>query len=259
MQPIKNDFHDWDLSAAPALFTSRSGHTSVAAGAKDGYIYNIDRAAVKPSAGSEPDAQVLVVRARVLTTTRENAETPLSSERPTRFCPGTQGGIEWNGPAYHAGLGLVYANAIDWCTSVRLLPVDKMKGAPGMPWSGADDPEYPFGRPDPFERAKGWITAADPESGTVRWRVETPKPMLAAITATAGGLVFTGDLDGNVLAYDAASGKELWRSATGKAIAGGVITYQANGRQHVAVAAGLNSPIWPVKGGSAQVAVYALP
>ena len=70
---------------------------------------------------------------------------------------------------------------------------------------------------------------------------------------------FTGDLDGNVLAYEAASGKELWRSATGKAIGGGVITYQANGRQHVAVAAGLNSPLWQLKGGSAQVAVYALP
>ena len=254
VQPIRNDFH-----AAPALFTNRSGRAFVAAAAKDGYIYNIDRTAVKASAGSEPDAQALVVRAKVLTTTRENAETPLSAERMTRFCPGIFGGIEWNGPAYQRELGLLYANSIDWCTSIQLQPVHEVKGMPGAPWTGAHDPEHPFGVLDPIERSRGWITAVDAESGEVRWKVAMPRPMVAGITATAGGLVFTGDLDGNVLAYEAASGKELWRSATGKAIGGGVITYQANGRQHVAVAAGLNSPLWQLKGGSAQVAVYALP
>ena len=103
------------------------------------------------------------------------------------------------------------------------------------------------------------MTAADPETGEVRWKVQTPKPMVAGITATAGGLVFTGDLDGNVLAYDAQSGKELWRNATGKAIGGGVISYDAGGKQYVAVAAGLNSAICPVKGGPARVTIYTLP
>jgi alcohol dehydrogenase (cytochrome c) len=259
VQPIKRDFHDWDLSAAPALLTSKSGVPLVAAGAKDGYIYNIERAAVKASAASEPDAQALVVRSKALTTTRENADTPLSTERMTRFCPGIQGGIEWNGPAYHPGLGLLYANALDWCTSVQLKPIAEVKGKPGTPWTGAHDPEHPFGVMDPAERSKGWITAADAETGEVRWKVPMPKPMVAAVTATAGGLVFTGDLEGNVLAYDAESGKELWRNTTGKAIGGGVIAYRANERQHIAVAAGLNSPIWPVQGGTAQLIVYALP
>ena len=177
----------------------------------------------------------------------------------TRFCPGSQGGIEWNGPTWHPGLGLLYANSIDWCTSVKLLPVEKMKGGPGMPWTGMDHPQLAFGVQDPVERWKGWITAVDADSGAVRWQVQTPKPMVAAITATAGGLVFTGDLDGNVLALDAASGKELWRDATGKAIGGGVVSYTAGGRQRIAVAAGLNSAIWPVKGGTARVVSYALP
>ena len=47
--------------------------------------------------------------------------------------------------------------------------------------------------------------------------------MVAGITATAGGIVLTGDIDGNVLAYDAPSGHLLWSDATGKAIGGGVI------------------------------------
>src|SRR5665213_397017 len=46
VQPITDDFHDWDLSAPPALITSKSGRAMVAAGAKSGYVYNIDRSAV---------------------------------------------------------------------------------------------------------------------------------------------------------------------------------------------------------------------
>ena len=83
--------------------------------------------------------------------------------------------------------------------------------------------------------------------------------MVAAITATAGGLVFTGDLDGQLLAFDAASGKELWRQATGKAIGGGVMSYQAGGKQYMAAATGMNAGTWKVKAGPGRVVVYALP
>ena len=47
-------------------------------------------------------------------------------------------------------------------------------------------------------------------------------------------------------------GANLW-------IGGGVIAYQAGPKERIAVAVGLNSPIWPVKGGPARVVVYALP
>ena len=83
--------------------------------------------------------------------------------------------------------------------------------------------------------------------------------MVAGITATAGWLIFTGDLDGQVLAFDATSGRILWRAATGGAIGGGVIAYQAGAKERIAAAVGMNSPIWPVKGGRARVVVYALP
>jgi alcohol dehydrogenase (cytochrome c) len=103
------------------------------------------------------------------------------------------------------------------------------------------------------------VTAFDPETGSVKWKIQTPKPMVAAITATAGGLVFTGDLDGHLLAYDAGSGKELWRDATGKAIGGGVISYQAHDKQLIAAATGLNAGTWNVKAGPGRVVIYGLP
>lgn len=258
VQPIHNDFHDWDVSAPPALITTAGGHAFIGQAAKDGNVYGIDRSAVS-AAASAPDTAALAVRYKAAVSTRINAETPLTSDRMTRFCPGSQGGVEWNGPAFDRRHGLLVVNSIDWCTSVKLQRLDTLKGAPGQAWSGMDDPQMAFGRLDPVSQWRGWITAVDAENGQIRWHVKTPKPMVAGITATAGGLVFTGDLDGNVLALDAATGKELWRDATGKAIGGGVISFQAGGRQYVAAAAGLNSAIWPVHGGSAQVVVYGLP
>jgi alcohol dehydrogenase (cytochrome c) len=122
-----------------------------------------------------------------------------------------------------------------------------------------DDPQMAFGRLDPTDKWKGWVTAIDAETGAIRWKLQTPKPMVAGITATAGGLVFTGSLDGEVLALDATKGGIVWRRQAGGAIGGGVIAFQAGGKERIAAAVGLNSPIWPVHGGSARVVVYARP
>jgi alcohol dehydrogenase (cytochrome c) len=258
VQPLAGDFHDWDLAAPPALITTKGGRPFVAQGSKDGYVYNIDRSSVTTSGSGGPGH--MVVRTKAQVTTRENVDVPFSTERETRFCPGVQGGVEWNGPAYHPGLGLLYVNAIDWCTRIRMQPITTVKGTPGAPWTGAEPADgWLFGRHDPVEQWKGWVTAFDPETGHVKWKIQTPQPMVAAITATAGGLVFTGDLEGQLLAYDASTGKELWRHATGKAIGGGVISYQARGKQHIAAATGMNASTWNIKAGPARVVVYALP
>jgi alcohol dehydrogenase (cytochrome c) len=73
--------------------------------------------------------------------------------------------------------------------------------------------------------------------------------MIAAVTPTAGSVVFTGDLDGNLLALNAASGKVLYRYDTQNAIAGGIITYRSGGTQYVAAAGGNTSFVaWKVTG-----------
>jgi alcohol dehydrogenase (cytochrome c) len=260
VQPLKGDFHDWDLATAPALITTKTGKRFVAAGSKDGHVYNIDRSAVTNGTNIELSTEQLVVRSAAPVTTLENIDTPFSTEHETHFCPGVQGGVEWNGPAYHPGLGLLYVNAIDWCTSVKLQSTGDIKGAPGAPWTGAEPADgWLFGRHDPITQWKGWITAFDAESGNIRWKLQTPKPMVAAITATAGGVVFTGDLDGQLFALEAATGKELWRQATGKGMGGGVISYRANGKQHVAAATGMNAGTWNIHAGAGRVVVYALP
>ena len=83
--------------------------------------------------------------------------------------------------------------------------------------------------------------------------------MVAAITPTAGGVVFTGDLEGNLLAFDGASGKLLFQNKAGGPIGGGVVTYMIDGKQYVGVAAGMEGAIMQIKSGPAAVAIYSLP
>ena len=49
--------------------------------------------------------------------------------------------------------------------------------------------------------------------------------MAAAVTPSAGGLLFTRDFNGDLLAFDAATGKILYKDRAGGPIGGGVVTY----------------------------------
>ena len=67
----------------------------------------------------------------------------------------------------------------------------------------------------------------DPHTGRARWPARTPTPMIAAVTPTGSDLLFTGDLNGNLLELDARSGRPLYHYDTKNAIAGGIISYRA--------------------------------
>ena len=66
-------------------------------------------------------------------------------------------------------------------------------------------------------------------------------PPLSSVLTTAGGLVFTGDMEGRIYAYDADDGKELWRFSAGSGLRGGPVSYAAGGRQYIVVPTGLGS------------------
>jgi alcohol dehydrogenase (cytochrome c) len=257
VQPVKKDFHDWDMTAPPALIRTSGGRTIAAAAGKDGLLYAIDRSGVAPG-GKSSNAELKIFYATPVTT-RTNVKTPLNATTETHFCPGTQGGTEWNGPAFHPMLNLLFVNSVDWCASVKLADAATVTGKRGAPWAGSGDPQHAFGRTDPKEMWGGWLTAVDADTGAVRWKYKAPTPMLAAVTPTAGGVVFTGDLNGDVLALDASNGSVLWRNPTGAALGGGVISYQTGGHQRIAVAAGMSPANWPLPKVTGRVIVYSLP
>ena len=220
-----NDDRDWDTTVV-SLFDF-DGKKLVAAAGKDGVLHVVDRAGGAP-------------RFRIPVTTLLNPDTPLTSEG-VRVCP--IGGVQWNGPAYSPMTRLLYVNAIDWCTLLKLGPDPKW--VPTQPYTGL---LTGWGIDDPVGQAQGWINAVDPKTGTMAWRVRWPTPMYAALTPTAGNVIFTGDLQGRFLVLDARSGNTLYEYDTGGPIAGGVVTYEREGRQYVAVAAGHVSGAIPFAG-----------
>jgi alcohol dehydrogenase (cytochrome c) len=111
---------------------------------------------------------------------------------------------------------------------------------------------------DPKERWRGWVTAIDADTGRVRWKYESAAPHLAAVTATAGGLVFAANTIGEVFAFDASTGRVLWRNRV-EPNGGGVLSYNAGGKQRIAIASGMKSPIWPVQPKSSRIVVFGLP
>ena len=88
------------------------------------------------------------------------------------------------------------------------------------------------------DAARGWIHAVDGDTGSVLWKYHAAAPVVAGVTPTAGGVVFSGDLAGNLLALDAKTGAELYKFQTGGAVAGGVVTYESGGKQYVATTSG---------------------
>jgi alcohol dehydrogenase (cytochrome c) len=109
------------------------------------------------------------------------------------------------------------------------------------------------------EAKSGWVKAFDPDSGAVRWQYHAEAPVVAGVTPTAGGVTFTGDMNGNFLAFESTTGKVLFKTATGGALAGGVITYARGGTQYVAVTSGnVSSRLSFGEGGKPTLLIYAL-
>jgi alcohol dehydrogenase (cytochrome c) len=96
------------------------------------------------------------------------------------------------------------------------------------------------------------------DTGVWKWRLKSNYPIMGAVTPTAGGLVFFGDMGGNFYALDAATGQKLWGQKIGGAIGGGVITYTVNGAQKVAVATGYVSPALPAEIRRAKIAILGV-
>jgi len=256
IQPTRNDFHDWDLSAAPALITTAGGRKMAALGGKDGFLYGILNGSLNDSMRADPNALQILFQTPV--TRRFNTETPFNTRTFTRFAPGSQGGVEWNGPAYNPETNFIYTPAIDWPTAVKLAPrselINKKKGDS---WSGAHDGG--FGKLDPPTSWGGYLTAIDADTGKKIWTYRAPTPLVAAATSTAGGIVFSADLLGDVRAFNARTGQILWRDRIGRPIGGGIVTYEVDGEQYVAVAAGMSSGIWPTPKTTAKIVIYRLP
>jgi quinohemoprotein ethanol dehydrogenase len=87
----------------------------------------------------------------------------------------------------------------------------------------------------------GYLTAYDMSTGEIAWQKKFPESCYSGTMTTAGGLVFVGHNDGNLVAYDAESGKELWHFQTGAGANTTATVFEDEGEEKVAIYAGGNS------------------
>jgi alcohol dehydrogenase (cytochrome c) len=165
-----------------------------------------------------------------------------------RMLPGANGGVEWSPMATDPSLGLAYAINLH---QPMTYTVTSAPYPNGKLWLGGAFAVIPT------EAQWGNITAVDYNTGKIRWQVKTPEPMIGGILATAGGLVFTGEGNGRFAAYDSANGSRLWQFHAGAGVNAPPSSYNVDGKQYIAVAAGGNVQL-NYKRGNAIIA-FTLP
>ena len=150
------------------------------------------------------------------------------------FCPSTGGFKSLRAMAYHPDTTALYIPLNLNCETAAFGPVEPRAGGGGT--GGVRGRQNHF-HPDAPEQL-GEFQALDIRTGETLWKQRRRSPYNTAALTTAGGLVFVGDWDRWVFAYNAESGEQLWQSRLPTMSNGYPITYAVDGRQYVAFGAG---------------------
>jgi len=257
-QQVHHDLWDYDPASPPLLFDVE-GTPAVAQAGKTGFFYILDRdtgvplfpcpeTPVPPSDVIAPDGTpeiasltqpvcdpglqfVPLLRPGESGGVLQPIFTP-PTRGGTPLEPGVFGGSEWSPVAFHPGLGLAFISGL--IAPATYVTIPEVNPAPGSFQLG--------GLPIPhFFGFGGTLTGIDVNAGKIRWQHRKAWPLVGGALATAGGLLFYGEgtlFGGAFVALDAASGAERFRFWTRGGVNAAPITFLANGKQLVTVAAG---------------------
>ena len=201
---------------------------------KNGFMYTLDR-----SNGRLIAAHPFT---RVNWATHIDLETgrPVPTDLGDRLAGGEevaiypQRGVNAAPVAYNPNTGLIYTSSWQLPRIIKIAP--PAKRIIGARSYGVTVRRYEI---QPGE-VVGHHIAMDPLSGNKKWVIPlVEKANSAGMLVTDGGLIFTGTLDGKVIALDEATGKTVWEFQTGSSINATPITYTYRGRQYLSIASGL--------------------
>jgi alcohol dehydrogenase (cytochrome c) len=227
-QFTKHDEHDWDATQVPVMIDAGGKHL-IAQADRNGFFYVIDRTRGK----------LISATAYGKTTwsdTKDAEGRPVANNQasPTlqgrTICPGALGTTNFMAPTYDPQTSLFYVTARDQCDTFSTAP---QPYEAGHAYYGSA--YFPSEEAEPY---RGFLKAIDPATGQVKWMFEHTSPSWSGVLSTAGGLVFSGDAEGNLIAFDAASGKPLWHFQMGGAVYAAPMAFAVDGKEYVAIAAG---------------------
>ena len=223
-QEVKHDVWDYDAVSPVVLFDTvdDAGKPVAAAGeaGKVGWFFIVDRATGKLIRKSDP--YVMFSKNMFSQPTKAGVD----------MLPGANGGSEWSPPAYSPNTHMVYVLAMDQLMKFTTQAPAHVEGQIRLGSA--------FANIEKNGVQDGPFVAINVDTGKVAWQYMAPQPLMGGALATAGNLVFMGEGNGWFDAFNAKTGDKLWRFNLGAGVNAPPITYQVDGEQYIAVAAGGN-------------------
>ena len=221
-----HDLHDWDSNHVPVLadlVLDGELRKVVMVANRNGFFYMLDRVT----------GELLVGKPFTDTTwAREIGSDgrPIVLNDGSKGClPDPWGGTNFMPPSFNPDLGILFVTAREVCATFvpqepEIIPGRTSFG--GVVWIDRD-------------QGYGALRAIDVRTGERQWEFRYPSATMAGVMTTASGLVFAGDHEGNFMAFDASTGRNLWHYQTGSRIWGAAaMTHVLDGRQHVLIPSG---------------------
>lgn len=224
-QPSPHDVHDWDAVETPVLFDAMfdgKPRKLLAQASRNGYFFVLDRT----------NGEHLVTAPFIETTWASGIDSrgrpvakPQDAPRPDGALvePASDGATNWMAPSFDPETGLFYVDARRTFSVFFLTASGKAEG-----WAGTDRGLW----------ADSALRAIDYKTGKIVWDHELGNGEDGAgILTTAGGVLFTADNSGNMLALDPVRGKTLWHVNLGGGMGSSPETFEIDGRQVLLVSA----------------------
>lgn len=230
-----HDLYDYDATETPMLVNATykgEPRKLLVEANRNGFIYVLDRVtgkflsaarfAEKMNWAKGIDADGRPIRSGVQPT-----------PEGTVVCPGFAGATNWYSPSYNPDTHMMYFLALEECGLFFTKTPERFAEGRTYYATGVRHP--------PDETRYKNLLAFNVESGQFAWRY----PQMGGghwssggVMTTAGGLVFFADEQQSFEAVDAATGAPLWHFDTGQDIHASPMSYEAGGKQYVAIAAG---------------------
>ena len=176
----------------------------------------------------------------------ENMLWPKAGEK-TLVCPAIDGGHSWNAGAYDPSTNTFFRVVNEWCMFLTVAPKEGAVATAGTetrvtePFAQAFMAAQWEGTDPPNDKMHGRLVARDPITGDIKWDKRYDIIPHSSLMTTASGLLFNGTYDGDFEALDSETGNQLWKFNVGSGMNGGIVSYEVNGEQYIAVATGHGS------------------
>jgi alcohol dehydrogenase (cytochrome c) len=240
-QPSPHDTHDWDAVETPVLFDAEfhgKPRKLLAQASRNGYYFLLDRITGENllTAPFVPTDWASGLDSKGQPIPNKQKEPQLDGSLVEAY---RDGATNWMSPSFDPQTKLFYVNA-QRGFSIFYLDLDANNRPEGHQ-GGAASPLW----------AENLLVAIDFATGKIRWsRTENEGSAHPGILTTAGGVLFTADVSGNLLALDSENGRVLWHKYAGSFLDSSPMTYELDGRQFVLTAVGDVLYAWGLPAGS---------